>query len=344
MIELSFDELETHIDEISTGTKVIEVENEKGEPLVLVIQQPKSRDKLFASLIYKQTYEQAKKEGISTQEEMREILEKRGIINEEDELAMNRLRDKLKAQRVLLAKTTQVRANRERVMKVIDGLEKELHTIMFKRERTFGLTAESKANEEKLSYWCCRYVYKSEGELLWPTKKDYNEDKDHVLRMSIFSEYARFVLGLKTELIRYLARSNLWRIRYVTALKCGTDLFGTSAVDFSADQTNILYWSHFYQGIYEMLPDDQPSEEIIEDDAALDAYMENYYKEMKKDRLVKKSQKDGIDAMKSEQVIITPAHELHQDIEYDKPREAQRLKGKDISEIKERSPRRRKRK
>ena len=257
---------------------------------------------------------------------------------------MNILRDKLEAQRVLLAKTTQVRANRDRIMKVIAGLEKELHAIMLKRERTFGLTAESKANEEKLAYWCRRYVYKSEGEPLWPTKKDYNEDKDHVLRMSVFAEYARFVLGLKTELIRYLARSNLWRIRYVTALKCGTDLFGTSAVDFSADQTNVLYWSHFYQGIYEMLPDDQPSEEIIEDDTALDAYMENYYKEMKKERFVKRSQKDGIDAMKSDQVIITPAHELHQDIEYDKPREAQRLKGKDVQEIKARSPRRRKRK
>jgi hypothetical protein len=343
MIELSFDELETYIDEISAGTKVIEVESEGNDPLVLIIQQPKSRDRLFASLIYKQTYEQAKKEGIPTQKEMREILTQRGIINEEDELAMKNLREKIKAQGVLLTKTTQVRANRERIMKVIADLEKELHTIMLKRERTFGLTAESKANEEKLAYWCRRYVYKSEGELLWPTREDYNKDKDHVLRMSVFGEYARFVLGLTTPLIRYLARSNLWRIRYVTALKCGTDLFGIPAVDFSADQTNVLYWSHFYQGIYEMLPNDQPSEEVIEDDSALDAYMENYYKEMKRERFVKKSSKDGIDAMKSEQVIITPAHELHQDIEYDKPREAQRLKGKDKVDIKARSPRRRKR-
>lgn len=343
MIELTFDELETHIDEISTGTKVIEVENEMDDPLVLIIQQPKSKEKLFASLIYKQTYRQAKKEGITTQEEMREILEKRGIINEEDELAISVLREKIAAQRVLLAKTTQVRANRDRIMKVIADLEKELHAIILKRERTFGLTAEAKANEEKLAYWCRRYVYKSEGELLWPTKDDHNEDKDHILRMNVFGEYARFVLGLTTALIRYLARSNLWRIRYVTALKCGTDLFGTPAVNFSADQTNLLYWSHFYQGLYEMLPDDQPSEEIIDDDAALDAYMENYYREMKKERFVKKSRKDGIDAMDNEQVIITPAHELHQDIEYDKPREAQRLKGKDVSDIKARSPRRRKR-
>jgi len=226
-------------------------------------------------------------------------------------------------------------------MKVIAGLENELQALRIKRERTFGLTAEAKANEERLAYWCRRYVYKSEDELLWSAREDYNKDKDYILRTNVFAEYSRFVLGLKTDLVRYIARSNLWRIRYVTALKCGTDLFGRPAVDFSADQTNLLYWSHFYQGIYEMMPDDQPSEEIIEDDAALDAYMENYYKEMKKERFVKKSKKDGIDAMNNEQVIITPAHELHKDIEFDKPREAQRLKGKNVTDIKARSPRRR---
>ena len=338
MIELTFDELDNYIDEISTATKIVEVENEKGEFLVLVIQQPKSKDKLFANLIYRQTYEQAKEEGLPDNKQMREILEKRGIINEEDEAAIRILKNKIDAQRTLLAKTTKVKANRERIMKLISGFETDLHKILIKREQNFGLTAESKANEEKLSYWCRRYVFESEGNLLWPTKEDYNRC-DYVLRINIFTEYSKFVLGLSTELIRYVARSNLWRIRYITALKCGVDLFGVPAVDFSSDQTNLLYWSHFYQGIYEMMPDDQPSEDVIDDDAALDAYMENYYKEMKKERTTKRSQKEGIDAMKSDELIITPSHELHQDFEYDKPREAQRLKDKKAAVYEDRSPR-----
>ena len=174
--------------------------------------------------------------------------------------------------------------------------------------------------------------------MLWPTDEDYNLCKDHTFRTNVFSEYASFVTGLSTEIIRYVARSNLWRIRYVTALKCGCDLFGIPAVDFSTDMTNLLYWSHFYQNIYEMI-EDQPSEEIIEDDSALDAYMENYYKELKNKRLMDRSSKPGIDAHNSEQVIVTPAHELHKDIEYDKPREAQRLKDRKVADVKERNPR-----
>jgi hypothetical protein len=339
MLELTFDELENHIDEISTATKIVEVEDEDSESLVLIIQQPKSRDRLFANLVYKQTYEEAVANGLPDTKQMREILEKRGIINEKDDKAIKRLKDQLEAQRALLVKTTKVKANRERIMKVIAGIEADLNKILLKRERNFGLTAESKANEEKLAYWCRRYVFKSEGELLWPTREEYNKG-NYILRINIFNEYSRFVLGFSTELIRYIARSNLWRIRYVTALKCGTDLFGVPAVDFSADQTNLLYWSHFYQGIYEMMPDDQPSEAIIEDDAALDAYMENYYREMKNERAVKKSSKGGIDATREEQLIITPSNELHQDIEYDKPREAQRLKEKKEAKLyEERSPR-----
>lgn len=339
MLELTFDELENYIDEISTATKIVEVENEISQPLVLIIQQPKSRDRLFANLVYKQTYEEAIANGLPDAKQMREILEKRGIINKEDEKVIKKIKDQLEAQRKLLVKTTKVKANRERIMKVIAGLESELNTILFKRERNFGLTAESKANEEKLAYWCRRYVFKSEGELLWPSREEYNKG-DYILRVNIFTAYSKFVLGFSTEVVRYIARSNLWRIRYVTALKCGTDLFGVPAVDFSADQTNLLYWSHFYQGIYEMMPDDQPTEAIIEDDAALDAYMESYYREMKNERTIKKSSKGGIDATNSEQLIITPSHELHQDIEYDKPIEAQRLKEKKEAKLyEERSPR-----
>ena len=86
--------------------------------------------------------------------------------------------------------------------------------------------------------------------------------------------------------------------------------------------------------------EDQPTEDIIEDDSALDAYMENYYKELKNRRLTSSGGSGTkIDAMQSEQVIVTPAHELHEDIEYDKPREAQRLKDRETTVIKDRSPR-----
>ena len=57
----------------------------------------------------------------------------------------------------------------------------------------------------------------------------------------------------------------------ITAVKTSDPLFGIPISDYSVDQLMVLYWSHYYQSIYEMLPDDRPEETIIEDDAALDA-------------------------------------------------------------------------
>lgn len=338
MLDLSFEELERYIDEISTGSKLIEVEGGDQETSVLIFLQPSTKDRLTASLVYRQTYNEAVKQELPTYAQMKELLTNRGILSEEDDAKIRVMQDKLEAQRAVLAKTTRVRANKERVLKIIKGLEQELRDLIWQRERNFGLTAESKANEEKLAFLCRKYVYKSKDELLWPTEEDYNLDKDHTFRTNVFGEFASFVMGLSSEIIRYIARSNLWRIKYVSSLKCGCDLFGVPAVDFSTDMTNLLYWSHFYQNIYEMV-EEQPSEDIIEDDSALDAYMENYYKELKNRRLTSRGSGTKIDAMDNEQVIVTPAHELHKDIEYDKPREAQRLKDRKIAEVKDRNPR-----
>jgi hypothetical protein len=338
VLELTFEELEGYIDEISTGSKVVEIEDGNKNISVLIFQHPKSKDKLIANLIYKQIYNKAIEEGLFTNSQMKDLLEERGILKESDSRKIESIKKKLEAQRVLLAKTTKVRANKERILGVIKSLEADLKLLIWQRERNFGLTAESKAQEDKLVFLCRKYVYKSEGELLWETEEAFNLDTDSIFRTNVFTQYSMFVMGLSTDIIRLVARSNLWRIRYVTALKCGCDLFGIPAVDFSTDMTNLLYWSHFYQNVYEMI-EDQPGEDIIEDDSALDAYMENYYKEMKNKQLMNRSSKSGIDAMNSEQVIITPSHELHKDIEYDKPREAQRLKGKEVKDMPDRSPR-----
>jgi hypothetical protein len=97
---------------------------------------------------------------------------------------------------------------------------------------------------------------------------------------------------------------------------------------------NLAYWSHYYQNIYEMLPDDQPSEDIIEDDEALDAYLNDYYKERRKESLANRDKrkygKSKLSAFDKEEVVVTKANELYQDIEYDKPREAQAIKDRNF--------------
>ena len=78
-----------------------------------------------------------------------------------------------------------------------------------------------------------------------------------------------------------------------------------------------------------MLPEDRPSDIVIEDDDALDAYMKTFYEERNKEEAHRKhvNKRSGkLSAFDSEEVIITRSHELYEDIEYDTPREAQKIK------------------
>jgi hypothetical protein len=112
-------------------------------------------------------------------------------------------------------------------------------------------------------------------------------------------------------------------------MKTSEPLFGIPTSEYTIDQLNLIYWSNYYQSIYEMMPEDRPSDFVIEDDEALDAYMENYYKDRNKEVAARKSKsKRGgkLSAFDSEEVIVTRSHELYEDIEYDTPREARKIK------------------
>jgi hypothetical protein len=96
---------------------------------------------------------------------------------------------------------------------------------------------------------------------------------------------------------------------------------------------NLAYWSNFYQNIYEMMAKDRPPDSIIDDDDALDAYMKAFYEERSREDAAERdksrhSNRGKLSAFNKEEVIVTKSHELYEDIEYTKPREAQMIKDK----------------
>jgi hypothetical protein len=78
---------------------------------------------------------------------------------------------------------------------------------------------------------------------------------------------------------------------------------------------------------------DRPPDTIIDDDEALDAYMKAYYEERSREDAAERDKsrfgnRGKLSAFNQEEVIVTRSHELYEDIEYDTPREAQRIKDK----------------
>lgn len=338
--DLTYEEVESTVNEINAGGRVVGVLNGAGKLVYVFLSHCSSNEKLLASAVYDEAYNKAISEGFLTVEETETNLLERGIFTVEDEEKIESLRSKVEGQEKLLEKTTRVPARRDRIKKNIDILNKQINDILTKKEEFLEHTAERKANEEKLLFLCWRGVKDPiTKELIWNTKEDFNKERDLVFRRNVFVEHIKLSLGIEPSVLRFVARHSLWRIRYNTSVNTGVSLFGIELPDYSVDQLALAYWSYYYQSIYEMLPDERPSDGVIEDDAALDAFMKSYMEEQNREAAAAKGNKNNKSGTKSAwdhgDVIVTKSNDLYQDIDYSPTVENIKNKGKNTVAIRD---------
>lgn len=341
-MELSYEEVESYLNRIFTGKSFSYINKDNKKRLVF-FKYPESEIKQKAEFLYNDSYNRALAGGLLPNEELEKLIHKRKIFTKEDEDRIKRIQDQLESQYVLLNKTTKVKANRERILRVIENLEKQINEILYKKTSRMIMSAESKAEEERSLYIACNCCYWDETqELIWPTYEEALKEVDLIFKDKVLFNFLNFYRGLSTEIIRAVARHSIWRIRYITSVKVSEPLFGIPTSQYNTDQLSLAYWSNYYQSIYEMMPEDRPPDSIIDDDKSLDAYMKNYYEERNREEAARRSKnKSGgkLSAFDKEEVIVTKSNELYEEIDYDKPREAQRIK--DRTDLRKKSKRRR---
>jgi len=286
---------------------------------------------LKASQVYDRSYKKAINTGLLPSDELESLLDECNIITKDDVDNLIKLEDKLKAQTILLSKTVKVRANQDRIKKIINKLNLQIRKIKVKKTSKMMLSANVKAEEDKLLFLCAKCTYNEDDKFFWESYADMLLETNLSLRDEILFKFIKFYRGMDSKIIRKIARSSLWRIRYISSQKTSDPLFGIPSAEYTVDMLSLAYWSNFYQSIYEMMPDERPSEQIIEDDETLDAFMAAYYDERTRQDAYRKSKSSDPNKLSSfdkEEVIITKSNELYQDIKYDTPREAQRIKDK----------------
>jgi hypothetical protein len=324
---LSERETASIIDQISLGGRVVGVENCRKEIVQLFFIHPPLSERVYSEAVYKTSYEEAIKEGLLTAEEAFELAQVRGIFTNLDKQKIEKLRLKIEAQHKVLEKTTRIPARRDRIVGIIKSLESEVSTLLQKRDSFLEFTAERRAQEEKYLYLLWRSTKKVEDNtLLWKTLDEFKNDKDIVFRKNSFVKYVEFYYGVSVSLIREVARSGIWRVRYVSATKTGADLFGRGIPEYTKDQLSLAYWSHYYQSIYEMMPEDRPDESLMEDDDALDAYMKSYFEEKSRDATAARAGNGSgtgkLSAWSHNSVIVTRSNPHYGDVQYSNPKQA----------------------
>ena len=328
-MELTHEEVESYINKIASGKAYVFTDLDTS---FIEIKYPNNELKQQASLMYDKAYDDAISSGLLPLEDFEKLLIERGVISGSYQVKLDKLRSKLEAQNVLLSKTVKVRANQTRIKGVITDLQSQIDNLIYKKQSKLVMSAESKADEYRTQYMCWGSTYQLDGEKVWPNFDIFMSDIKLDFKNKILNAFIILTNGISIEKVRFIARSTLWRIRYNSSIKTSDELFGSPASRYTADQLNLAYWSNFYDNVYSMMPDDRPQDSIIADDKLLDTFMDEYYKELSNDASIRRSNKTinkgTMSAFDAEEVIITQSNALYEEIEYDKPKEAQKIKNR----------------
>lgn len=322
--ELPFQEIEALLESIISNRRLTKLEFANNVQFV-VFSYPKSQDILISRYKREAALLEAEKEGLPTLKEAQVHLDK--ITSQEERDKLKHLEEQIKGQEAILERTA-IEARKNSIKENIERLQDQVQELHIKIQNFLYMSQERKADEESFLYLAWSSVYDIDGERFWETFDVFEEEKRFDLRTSLIEEFTQFNIGLPSKTVRFLARHSLWRIRYVAAMKTGQQLFDNGLVDLTPDQLSLLYWSNYYQSIFEMLPDDQPSQEIIDDDDKLDEYMESYFKKKEEVRTEGKAEKRGqtrrsqkLNAWeKGEELIITPSHPDYMSLAYTRER------------------------
>lgn len=265
---------------------------------------------------------------------MESVIKSRGLITEKEELREEELVKLVKGQEALFTKMRFAKNKKEKVGKNLIRLKLELSKLRQKFNSFYTLTAESVATEAKLNYLCWSACYNRSGKShVWETYEAFDLEKDIKFRSEAINAVMSILIGFSEEILRKIARCTEWRIRYTSSIKVALSLFSRKPEDYTKDQLALVYWSNFYQNIYEMMPDDRPDDEVIESDAMLDVYMEEYYKGLEQNRSISRARGRGSNAFDSDEVVVTRFNELYEQLDYDKPKEANRDKNNNATDL-----------
>jgi hypothetical protein len=225
---------------------------------LIIVNQPDAQTRYLADSFAEQVYKEAFAEDLYLQEELEDLIVQNGWWTEEQETALTEIPKRLEVMKVDYFNNffkTEQRDKTKRAIKRTESVFEDLQRIKY---GLFNYTCESLQTQAYTMFIIQECVTDQHGNKL---------DKDLFNPHVIYSKYNDELLGDKE--IRNVSKSSEWRLIW-NATKSGNTLFSFPACDFTDMQKGLINWSRVYDSIYES--PDMPSDEIIEDDYAIDGW------------------------------------------------------------------------
>lgn len=280
-----------YINTIISGIVIFKVGKE-----YIYIKPPSAEEKAFADFFSKEQYEDALMDGIWTQEEAEKHLISIGQLDEDYESQFKQIDEAVENMKVDYFNHFYDSTTKGYIKRNLEKQQQRYEDIYNKQYVFFDKTCDYLKKYSFLSYIIQKNAYHMDGELAslyYPIQSIYNK---YLVENNS--------LGQK---IREIAKSTEWKNRWYSSkldtfendLSCLTDL-----------QISVVSWSMYYDGVYQSM--DKPSEDIIEDDIAMDGWSILEKRKRKEEEKKRSAEKMLPDNLKKAGEVFIPARNQKQ--------------------------------
>lgn len=276
------------LDALAWGHRIVEVDGEHQfvfRPLTL-------QERNVANLVHKQAERQGKEQRLLTRKELEKQAIKAGLWKTTHGNDLKLLREELRARQSELVEEQKASAKRQTETARVKNLKARVeylfhqvtHLDVLQTQHLELPSLEYFAERERGIYALSRATMTfPEMEQRWDSLEALKNEEDTVLVAKLLNLYYDSRIAEEAE-IRKLARSPLWRIRWLGSKKNGgvKTLFGRDMYDITLDQFRLVYWSQIYDSAFESL--DSPSDEVVENDKLFDQWLEDQANKRKQEK------------------------------------------------------------
>ena len=148
-----------------------------------------------------------------------------------------------------------------------------LMVIEYNEEEVLKHSAEGRAEDSRIDFLtsCCTVGGEFLDELIWKEWSEYQNSINYGLLVESRESFVRTLAGLSIKIIRALARTPAWRARWKTSQHAGVSPFGGTAADWDRNKVNLIYWSDFYDSVYQH--PEHPADDVIANDELLQEWL-----------------------------------------------------------------------
>jgi hypothetical protein len=195
--EMTNKEKREKMTEVQTGRRVFDSDKYG----LLQIRYPKVEENRLADWEYSKVFNQACMDDIPTNREMEELIKKKKLWTSKDDERIEKIREDIEKQLVLLSKMESEKAIAP-IESKINALRDEMFGLQQEKQKYFNNTAEAKADEAKMSFLIHKCTeFADTGKSVWEKYADFKNEEDQNTVNLIVYQFLTFINGLPADFL-----------------------------------------------------------------------------------------------------------------------------------------------